>query len=210
MLSISILEIKDKKEKIEELDQLDFDFLHLDVMDHKFVPNITPSYPEMKKVLTHVNHPFDIHLMTYDLIKYIDQYKELNPEYITFHIEATTNPVFIIEHIRKNNIKVGISIKPNTDIQAIQPYLNIVDLVLVMSVEPGYGNQKFIDITDKIKQLKKLKIEYNYDYLIEVDGGINNQTAKMVSDVDIVVVGSYITRSDRYKTAIDRIQNTLE
>lgn len=209
MLSVSILGIEDKNE-IEKLDQLDFDFIHVDVMDNKFVPNSTRSYPEVEKTLKDVHHPFDIHLMVYDLIAYIDQYKNLNPKYITFHIEATKNPVLIIEHIKKNNIKVGISIKPDTDIKKIKPYLSIIDLVLIMSVEPGYGGQEFIDITDKIEELKSLKKEYHYHYLIEVDGGITNRTSKLVSDVDIVVVGSYITTSKNYKTAIDRIKSSLK
>lgn len=210
MLSVSILEINNDPEKIKKLDTLDFDYLHIDVMDQKFVSNITPDYSHIKKVLDKINHPLDIHFMTYDLLKYIDQYKNLNPEYMTFHIEATKNPVLIIEHIKKNNIKVGISIKPSTDIKKIKPYLNIVDLVLVMSVEPGLGKQPFIDITDKIKELKKIRDEYHYNYLIEVDGGINNKTAHIVSDADIKVVGSYITLSSQYKTAIDRIKNALK
>ena len=148
--------------------------------------------------------------MTYDLIDHIDNYKNLNPDYITFHIEATKNPILIIDHIKKNNIKVGISLKPDTDIKKIKPYLSVIDLVLVMSVEPGYGGQEFIDVTDKIEELKKLRDEYNYNYLIEVDGGINNKTAKLVNDADIVVVGSYITSSDNYKTAIDRIKSSLK
>lgn len=209
MLAVSILGIKNK-ENLTKLDKLDFDFIHVDVMDNKFVTNVTRSYEEVEKLLKNINHPLDIHLMTYNLIEHIDNYKNLNPEYITFHVEATKNPVLIIEHIKKNNIKVGISIKPDTDIKKIKPYLNIVDLVLVMSVEPGYGGQEFINITDKIKELTKLKDEYNYKYLIEVDGGINNKTANLVSDVDLVVVGSYITSSDNYKTAIDRIKSSLK
>ena len=156
MLSVSILDIK-TDEKLKKLDELDFDYIHVDVMDNKFVPNITKDFEKLKKQFQNIKHPLDIHLMTYDLISYIDTYKELNPKYITFHVEATKNPVLVIEHIKKNNIKVGISIKPDTDISKIRPYLNIVDLVLVMSVNPGYGGQKFIDITDKIKELKKKK-----------------------------------------------------
>lgn len=209
MLSVSILDIK-TDEKLKKLDELDFDYIHVDVMDNKFVPNITKDFEKVKKQFQNIKHPLDIHLMTYDLISYIDTYKGLNPEYITFHVEATKNPVLVIEHIKKNNIKVGISIKPDTDISKIRPYLNIVDLVLVMSVNPGYGGQKFIDITDKIKELKKISKDYNYNYLIEVDGGINNKTVKLVKDADLVVVGSYIVSSNNYKTAIDRIKSNLK
>lgn len=209
MLSVSILQVKNK-EQLTKLDKLDFDFLHVDVMDNKFVTNITRDYEEIKNLLKNSKHPFDVHLMTYDLIDHIDNYKNLNPDYITFHIEATKNPILIIDHIKKNNIKVGISLKPDTDIKKIKPYLSVIDLVLVMSVEPGYGGQEFIDVTDKIEELKKLRDEYNYNYLIEVDGGINNRTAKLVNDADIVVVGSYITSSDNYKTAIDRIKSSLK
>lgn len=202
MLSISILNVD--KNDILKIDQLKTDYIHLDVMDNIFVPNKTNFIAN--KEIQKINHPLDIHFMVENIIKYVDEYKLLNPEYMTFHIEATTNPVLIIEHIKKCDIKVGIAINPDTDINKIKPYLNIIDLVLVMSVIPGYGGQDFIDITNKIKRLNDLKKEYNYKFLIEVDGGINNNNIKLLKDSDIIVVGSYITSSKNYASRLKMLQ----
>lgn len=175
-------------------------------MDGDFVPNKTEEFNFYKNILKQNKKPLDIHLMVKDVISYIDEYKNLNPEFITFHIEAVKNPVLIIEHIKKFDIKVGIAISPETDIKRIEPYLNIIDMVLVMSVEPGRGGQKFIEnSTQRIDYLKDLKNKNNYNYLIEVDGGINDKTAKKAS-ADILVVGSFITNSDNYKSQISKIK----
>lgn len=207
MLSISILGIKEKK-KIDILNKTKIDYIHLDIMDGKFVLNKTMESSDFKTLLSNNKKPLDIHLMVDDVINYIDVYKEFNPLYITFHLEAVKNPVRVIEYIKKNNIKVGISIKPNTDIDKLRPYLNLVDLVLVMSVEPGYGGQKFMESSiERINKLKEIKEEYDYNYLIEVDGGINNETCKLVNNANILVVGSYITNTDDYERQINKILN---
>ena len=135
--------------------------------------------------------------MVKNVKKYIKTYIKLNPNIITFHYEATKKHEKYIEYIQKHNIKAGISIKPNTEINNIKHLLKDIDLVLVMSVEPGAGGQKYIEnSTNKINELKTLKEKYNYHYLIEVDGGINNETKEKAKNADILVVGSYITNNN--------------
>ena len=178
MLSVSILGIKEKiKKNIKKLDNLNIDFFHIDIMDGIFVENTTWEYKEIKKIVKHRKTKKDIHLMVKDVKKYIDDFINLKPEIITFHYEATDNHIELINYIKKHNIKAGISIKPNTEVEKIKELLNMVDLVLVMSVEPGKGGQKYIDnSTNKINELYNIRKENNYKYLIEVDGGINKET----------------------------------
>ena len=206
-LSVSILGIKkDINNKIKELNKLNVDYLHIDVMDGKFVPNKNNDFEKLQNDLYGNKKELDVHLMTQNVKEYIKKYKALNPKYITFHYEVNDNIDSIIKEIKDNNIGVGISVKPSTDIALILPYLDKVDLVLIMTVEPGFGGQKFMDNMDyKIKDLLELRSENNYKFKIEVDGGINNKTIKNVSDVDIVVVGSYITSSNDYKSKIKNI-----
>lgn len=198
MLSISILGIKENIEKnIKKLDNLEIDYFHIDIMDGIFVKNKTWQFNEINSILRNTNHKKDIHLMVKNIKEYIDEYKNINPEFITFHYEATDKPLEIIKYIKKNNIKAGLSIKPNTKVEEIEPLLKYVDLVLVMSVEPGEGGQEYIkNSTEKIDKLKTLKEQNKYNYLIEVDGGINNKTKELVKNADIIVVGSYITNND--------------
>lgn len=202
MISVSILGIKENKiNNYKKIDNTSCDLIHLDVMDGQFVENKIDfdfNYNFNKKI--------DIHLMVNNVKEYVEKYKILNPSYITFHIE-TGNTDELIKIIKENNIKVGISIKPNTDINILNKYLPYIDLVLVMSVEPGKGGQKFIEnSTNRIKYLKKLREKNNYNYLIEVDGGINIDTIDLVSDADIKVVGSYITNSDNYEEKIVKLK----
>ena len=195
-ISASFLTI-DNIENVNKLVNCDIDYLHLDIMDGIFVSNKNEVFNITNK------KPLDVHLMVNDVYKYIDIYKKLNPLFITFHYEAVTDVLDAINYIKKFNIKVGLSIKPSTKVEEIIPYLPYLDLVLVMSVEPGLGGQQFImDTINKIKKLKELK----GNYLIEVDGGINDNTIKLVNDADIVVVGSYITSGD-YE---ERIKNLKE
>ena len=209
MLAISILNLKEK-EKLLKLDKEDFDLIHLDVMDNIFVPNKTREFKEISEFVKGIKHPLDIHLMVEDVIKYVDVYKNLNPKSITFHIETSKNPVLMIDYIKKNDIKVGLAINPNTDIKKIEPYLNIVDLVLIMSVEPGYGGQEFINITDKLKLLREIRKKYDYKFVIEIDGGINNETVSKVKSADIIVSGSYITSKKNYKVAISELKMNMK
>lgn len=207
-LSVSILSIKNNlKENILKLDQLSIDYLHLDIMDGKFVYNKTWSINEINELLKNTTKPYDVHLMVKDVYKYIDDYKTIKPTYLTFHYEAAKDPLEIINYIKKNKIKVGMSIKPNTSVQEIFPYLSQLDLVLVMSVEPGEGGQDFlISTVNKIRLLDEIRKNYEYHYLIEVDGGINDETIQYCMSADIIVVGSYITSSDDYQGQIDKLK----
>ena len=201
MLSISILGIKDNNDKLIELDNLNPDYLHLDIMDGKFVSNIVDM-----SLLPELVTSKDIHLMVDYVKAYVDVYKKYNPEYITFHVEVG-NTKELIDYIHSLGIKVGLSIKPGTNLAEIKPYLHMIDLVLVMSVEPGRGGQPFIeDSIERVKELSNIRIDNNYNYKIEIDGGINQDTIKLVPECDLFVVGSYITSSDNFKERISSLK----
>lgn len=206
-ISASFLSIKENiKENISKLTKTSIDYLHLDIMDGKFVSNKTYSIDEIKEIINY-DKKLDVHLMVLDIKKYIDDFKCLNPEFITFHYETNYDIMDLISYIKSLNIKVGISICPDTDVKVLDKYLKYVDLILVMSVVPGAGGQQFIESSiDKINYLKDERIKNNYSYLISVDGGINDETIKLVKDkVDLVISGSFITNSDNYNNQIDKL-----
>ena len=212
MISTSILSIKDDLENsLKKLDLTSTDFMHVDVMDGIFVDNNSVSYDVYEELLSACNTPLDVHLMVSDVKKYIDLYRELKPVIITFHYEAVDNHRDVIDFIKSCGIKVGMSIKPDTKVEEIVDLLPYLDLVLVMSVEPGKGGQEFIyDSPVKINELDKIRKEKNYSYLIEVDGGVNDITSKLCINADILVVGSFITSSDDYEEQIQKIKKTLD
>ena len=212
MISTSILSIKDDLENsLKKLDLTSTDFMHVDVMDGIFVDNNSVSYDVYEELLSACNTPLDVHLMVSDVKKYIDLYRELKPVIITFHYEAVDNHRDVIDFIKSCGIKVGMSIKPDTKVEEIVDLLPYLDLVLVMSVEPGKGGQEFIyDSPVKINELDKIRKEKNYSYLIEVDGGVNDITSKLCINADILVVGSFITSGDDYEEQIQKIKKTLD
>lgn len=195
-ISASILSEKYKaKDLVKKFNNTSVDFIHLDIMDSKFVENKTWTFTEIKKILEENKKKLDVHLMVKNPIKYVTDYALLNTEYITFHYEAVKNVEEVIEKIKQMGIKVGLSIKPNTKVNDIIKYLPIIDLVLVMSVEPGKSGQKFMEsIIYKIDILNKIRNEKQYNFKIEVDGGINNENAITLKEknVDILVSASYI------------------
>lgn len=190
-------------EEVKDVEELGATYLHIDVMDGHFVPNITIGPTVLNSLKGKTKMIMDVHLMITDPLKYAKEFQKAGSNIITFHYEAVQDVKKTIEEIKKLNVMVGISIKPNTNINVLKPYLDLVDLVLVMSVEPGFGGQMFIpSAIDKIKYLKKEKEENKYHYLIEVDGGINLETAKLCKEAgcEIVVAGTSIFKAtDRQK-----------
>ena len=191
-ISASLLSARDNLEKtIEEINDLDIDYIHLDIMDGEFVPNTSFTYEEIKIIASSVNKPLDVHLMVKNIDEYIYNYAMLNTKYITFHYE-TIHSLKTIKKIKDYGIKCGIAIKPNTNVEEIYDLLPYIDLVLVMSVEPGKGGQKYINGSElKIKKLKDKIKSLDLHVEISVDGGINNTTAELCKDygADILVIG---------------------
>jgi len=207
-IAASFLDIKEPKcEELTKLDSLDVDYIHLDVMDGIFVENKTYTYEEFYNITRLTTKPKDIHLMVSDVKKYIDEFSKMKPEFLTFHYEAVSEVSSVINYIKELGIKVGMSIKPSTDVAEIAKYLPYLDLVLVMSVEPGRGGQAFIEeSTKKIEQLYNLREKENYNYVIEVDGGINDTTIRKCYKADMCVVGSFITKQN-YEEALRKLRD---
>ncbi len=187
----------------------DVDYIHMDIMDAEFVPNISFGYSVVGALRKLTNKPFDTHLMMMHPQNYIEQFVKAGSQYITFHVEADCDVMETIKLIKSFGIKAGISIKPKTSVEEIEKYLPYVDMVLVMSVEPGFGGQKFMESAiDKTKKLKELKEKNGYNYLINIDGGINGNTAPLISKyVDLAVSGSYICNAENPKERIEVLKN---
>lgn len=184
------------------------DYVHMDVMDGEFVPNISFGYSFIKSLRRLTDKPFDTHLMMMHPQRYIKQFADAGSQYITFHVEADCDVMQTINFIHEEKVYAGISIKPNTSVTEIEEYLPYVDMVLVMSVEPGFGGQSFMDSSiQKVRELKKLRDEHGYSYLINIDGGIKDTTSVLVKDyVDMAVVGSYICNVEEPLTNLKKIQ----
>lgn len=200
------------KDEIDAIQKANADWIHYDVMDGHFVPNISFGYSILKDISKVTDMFLDVHLMISDPLKYVNQFMDSHASLIVFHVEAMENKeqtLELIQKIKKRNVQVGISIKPGTSIDEIEDYLELLDVVLVMSVEPGFGGQSFMpSALTKIKHLKKLREDNHYHYLIEVDGGINEQTGKQCKDagVDVMVAGSYVFNSENYKERIESLK----
>lgn len=195
-LSVSILNSKDKINMIKTLNNTKISYIHIDVMDGLFVSQKSLPSDEIIKLSPFSSKSLDIHLMVENPMYYIERIKELpNIDNITIHLEINKDIKNILNKIKEYDFKRSLAIKPNTDINLLVPYLDIIDRILIMTVEPGLGGQPFLENSpNRIKEIKKLIKDKNIE--LEVDGGINNQTINKVKDVDISVVGSYITTSD--------------
>ena len=214
-ISTSILTVEENEiTTFYNLEVAKTDYFHIDVMDGKFVKNNNKEF--MKESATSIKHisnlPLDVHLMVEDVDSFIDEYIDLKPSIITFHVEAVENQEKILELIKKikeNGIRAGIAVNPYTPIQEVYPFLEFIHMVLVMSVETGKGGQKFmVEIPEKIEALTKYIEENNIDIDIEVDGGINPKTAVLAKDAgaNILVAGTAILSSDNYSETITKIR----
>ena len=194
---------KSKKETIQLIEDTTADYIHVDLMDGGFVSKKNFTTKEVEELLENHTKPLDIHLMVFDPIIYVSSLAKLNPEFITFHLEATKDIVKTIEAIKMQGIKAGITIRPDTDLYELMPYLSLVDLVLIMSVNPGEGGQEFMmSAVDRLQALMEIRKNSGLSFLIEIDGGINKDTIKFVKDVDIAVSGSFICNSSNYQERI--------
>lgn len=209
MISASFLTSKDIPKTLAELNDTDVDFIHVDVMDGKYVENKSLPFKEMRHIYKFTNKRLDVHLMVESPSKYISDYASLNTEYITIHLDTIENTLSNLKQIKSYGIKTGIALNPDDKVEALIPYLPYIDLILVMGVIPGKGGQKFIDKTiDKLKELKVLKKEYkDFKFKISVDGGVNNIVAKKIYNLtDIIVSGNYITSSIDFQKQINSLR----
>ena len=212
ILAPSILTVKEEERNsvLSELKKLGIIYLHLDIMDGKFVPNTTEGVGMLKKI-NKFNFVFDTHLMVEDPINYIDKFYKAGSDIITFHFEAVKDVLPLIRKIHSLGIKCGVSIKPGTDPKVLLPYLKEIDQILIMSVEPGFGGQKFMpSALDKIKYFDDLRNESDdYTYLIEVDGGINLENVELVRNAgcNVVVMGTALINSNSKKEVIEKVDS---
>ncbi|MEG0649388.1 MAG: ribulose-phosphate 3-epimerase [Oscillospiraceae bacterium] len=186
------------------------DMLHIDVMDGAFVPNISIGIPVLQSLSKNIDAFYDVHLMINEPIRYVDAFAKAGASLLTFHLEAAENVSEIIKEIRAHNIKVGVSIKPGTPVSEVLPYLSDIDMVLVMSVEPGFGGQRFMPMAqEKIKLLRKEINSRKLTTWIEVDGGIDESTGKICADAgaDILVAGSAIFAAKEPCKVIEALHN---
>lgn len=199
--------------EIKSVEKAGADWIHLDVMDGHFVPNLTIGPVVLHWIRKVTQLTLDVHLMIEEPEKYIEPFAKAGADSITFHCEAPSNPKEVITLIRKYGKNAGVSLRPKTPISAITSYLNKVDLVLIMTVEPGFGGQKFMpEMLPKIKELKSYIKEKNLSCKIEVDGGINQETAILTvkEGADVLVAGNSIFSQKNRSSAIKKIRSTID
>lgn len=200
------------KSEVNMINNSEADWLHLDIMDGLFVPNISFGIPVVKAIKKHTQKPLDVHLMIEKPDRYIQEFKDAGANILTIHFEACNHLHRTIETIKNENMQAGIAINPHTPIHAIEEVLNNVDLICVMSVNPGFGGQSFIENTyQKIKILKEKKDASQNQFLIEVDGGVNqkNATKLIEKGADILVAGSSVFKSDNPRKAISDLKKLI-
>jgi len=197
--SILSADFSQLKNEIKKLEQAGADMIHVDVMDGHFVPNLTIGPPVIKSLRGHTNLPFDVHLMISPVHKYIKDYADAGANIITIHPEATNDLKESIKHIRDLGKKVGVSLNPETPLEIIENFLQDIDLVLIMSVHPGFGGQKFMpEVLEKVKKLRNIIIEKKLELDIEIDGGIDFDNNKMVIEAgaNILVSGTTVFKKN--------------
>lgn len=206
-ISVSYLGQKNIASVISELDKTDADFIHVDVMDGKYVKNKTLSFSEMSDIGYFTKKRLDVHFMVQKPLKYIDDYAELNASYMTFHLDTKDKMDDIITRCKMYGIKVGIALNPDDSIDLVEPYLDKINLVLIMGVKPGLPNQKLIEeVIPKINSLRKIIKEKKLNVLLSIDGGVNLENRNKLNNCDILVSGSFITNSNDYQEAITSLR----
>lgn len=186
-------------EQLKAIEEAGAQYVHIDVMDGIFVPSISYGMPVIKSIRKCTKRVFDVHLMIMEPERYIEEFADSGADFITFHVEATKKASEVIDQIHARGLKAGISIKPKTPVEEVIPYLGKVDMILVMTVEPGFGGQSYIDsCTDKVKAVRKLVKESGRDIDIQVDGGINKENLSVVLEAgaNVIVAGSAVFQND--------------
>ena len=186
-------------EQLKTIDEAGSEYIHIDVMDGIFVPSISYGMPVIKSIRKATKKVFDVHLMITEPERYIDEFVESGADIITFHVEATKDSGKVIDMIHEKGLKAGISVKPNTPLETIEPFLEKIDMLLIMSVEPGFGGQAYIEgSTEKIRAAREMVKAHGLETDIQVDGGINLQNLPVVLEAgaNIIVAGSSVFKGD--------------
>ncbi len=194
---------------ISMLNESEADLIHLDIMDGVFVPNLTFGFPVIRQIHSAAKKPLDVHLMIVDPDRYIERFREAGADILTVHYEACEDLESTLGKISREGMKASVSVKPATDVAVLKPFLHLLDMVLIMTVEPGYGGQSFIEASyDKVRKLKKMINDANSGTLIEVDGGVDKENLGKLKEagVDVFVVGTSIFRAEDPRKMISELK----